>query len=584
MKRALSACLGMGLLVVFLCVVLSADDVGAGVLPRVPAVTASDTPTDTLTSTNTPDPCAPVWSVVSSPNVGTNTNELNAVAAVSANDVWAVGLYNNGSANQTLVEHWDGTAWSVISSPNLGTSQNVYGVAAVSANDVWAVGSYYDNNVGRSQPLAEHWDGSAWSVVPSPNGYVSVLYGVAAVSANDVWAVGFYRNGSGTYQTLMEHWNGIAWSVVASPNVGTYYNGLNGVAVVSDNDVWAVGIYRNVCCVYQTLVEHWDGTAWSVVASPNVGALGNGLNGVAAVSANDVWAVGYYTNSSTNMNEPLVEHWDGTAWSVVASASVGTGDYLLGVAAVSDNDVWAVGAGNGTLVEHWDGSVWSIVASPNPSTDTNFLDGVAVVSDNDVWAVGGTGNSSAPQTLAEHYALLCTPTNTPTSTTTPTPTPTPLLVGHVTWQGPPAQPNARQQQPITLTLKLTTTEVNYPSQNTDASGFFTVSLGSLPAGAYEWRAKGAKYLAGSGVVNLVGAPSTQVEMGLMRAGDANNDNLVSVADANIMRRTFGLCIGDVGYDARGDFDNSNCVSVVDFNLLRGNFGFGGAPPIGVRGK
>src|SRR5207248_11711462 len=46
------------------------------------------------TPSNTPAPCAPVWSVVSSPNL-TNGNNLNGVAAVSTNDVWAVGSYVN---------------------------------------------------------------------------------------------------------------------------------------------------------------------------------------------------------------------------------------------------------------------------------------------------------------------------------------------------------------------------------------------------------------------------------------------------------------------------------------------------------
>src|SRR5206468_9107024 len=92
---------------------------------------------------NTLTPCLP-WEVVSSPNVGTSDNQLRGVAAVSANDVWAVGDYSNGTGHQqTLVEHWNGTAWSVVPSPNVGTGHNVLnGVAAVSANDVWAVGTY----------------------------------------------------------------------------------------------------------------------------------------------------------------------------------------------------------------------------------------------------------------------------------------------------------------------------------------------------------------------------------------------------------------------------------------------------------
>ncbi|MFL5732753.1 MAG: dockerin type I domain-containing protein, partial [Chloroflexia bacterium] len=155
-----------------------------------------------------------------------------------------------------------------------------------------------------------------------------------------------------------------------------------------------------------------------------------------------------------------------------------------------------------------------------------------------------------------------------------------VVVGHVTWQGPPAQPSLRQQLPVTLTIKAGTTEINYPSQATDASGLFTVSVGSLVNGTYNWRAKGPKYLATSGTLTLSSATSTSAEMGLQRAGDGNGDNVVSVVDVNVLKLTYGLGLPDPGYDARADFDNNNFVSAPDFTLLKSNFGFGGAPPIG----
>ncbi len=58
----------------------------------------------------------------------------------------------------------------------------------------------------------------------------------------------------------------------------------------------------------------------------------------------------------------------------------------------------------------------------------------------------------------------------------------------------------------------------------------------------------------------------------MRAGDANNDNIVSVLDFNILKPTFGRGIGDPSYDARADFTNDQIVNINDFNLLKGNFG------------
>src|SRR5205823_15070810 len=141
-----------------------------------------------------------------------------------------------------------------------------------------------------------------------------------------------------------------------------------------------------------------------------------------------------------------------------------------------------------------------------------------------------------------------------------------------------AQPNALQQLPITLTLKSGGSEVNYATLNTDASGFFTVSVAGLANGAYSWRVKGPKYLANGGTVTLTGAARVNVEMGLMKAGDANNDNVINSSDFSILRGTFGRTLGDPGYDGRADFNGDNVVNSSDFNQLRSNFGQGGAPP------
>ena len=153
-----------------------------------------------------------------------------------------------------------------------------------------------------------------------------------------------------------------------------------------------------------------------------------------------------------------------------------------------------------------------------------------------------------------------------------------VLVGHVTWQGRPAQPNALNQLPITLTLKSALTEVNYAAQTTDASGFFTVSVNGMLPGQYQWRVKDPKYLANSGTT-IITIGTNRQEMGLMRAGDASNDNIVNVVDFNIMKSTFGRSVGQPDYDDRADWTGDQVVNVQDFNWLKLNFGTSGAPPI-----
>src|SRR5207249_125946 len=160
-----------------------------------------------------------------------------------------------------------------------------------------------------------------------------------------------------------------------------------------------------------------------------------------------------------------------------------------------------------------------------------------------------------------------TPTNTPTVTDTPiytytptntptiTPTPSTFLVGHVTWQGRPAQPNALQSLPITLTLRPSGGggATQYTGLTTDSSGFFTVTVDGL-SGSYNWRVKSAQpdptpaannpgWLAVTGTVSLPGTGTTQQEMGLQLAGDANNDNVVSASDFTLLKSTFGKSKG-----------------------------------------
>lgn len=167
----------------------------------------------------------------------------------------------------------------------------------------------------------------------------------------------------------------------------------------------------------------------------------------------------------------------------------------------------------------------------------------------------------------------------------------PELVGHITWQGRPAQPSALQQLPITLTVKSGATEANYPIRTTSASGFFTVPLTGLANGSYTWRVKSAQvgatlpdynpgFLAVSGTLTLTGASITNQEMGVQRSGDSNNDNIVNASDFIVLKNTFGKSIGQPGYDNRADFSGDTVVNSSDFILLKNNFGFSGAPPIG----
>ena len=387
-----------------------------------------------------PQDCVGQWAIVQSPNVP-YASALLGVDSVSPTNVWAVGLTwaPSSGIQRTLTEHWNGTSWSVVTSANASASDNALrSVSAISDHDIWAVGSYSMVSGSISRSLIEHWNGSVWSVVtapdpPGPGG--SDLMAVKAFPDNNVWAVGTYDDANGRKQTFALHWGGNAWTTVPSPNVGSASNWLLGVDGTADDNVWAAGyLDPGDGSPFQTLTLHWDGSSWIVIPSPNVGRAPNYLTGVAAVTQNDVWAVGY-TGSYPGPFETLIMRWDGVHWNVVASPNSPNGMPLWSVNAVSSTDVWAVGGyflnGSTSLIEHWDGSAWSILQSSDPpDTTQSELSGVVAVSATDVWAVGQFADSTiALQTLTKHYTSVCstgTPTPTSTSISNPTTTPTPL--------------------------------------------------------------------------------------------------------------------------------------------------------------
>ena len=108
-----------------------------------------------------------------------------------------------------------------------------------------------------------------WTRVPSPNPNPSLsedqLFGISAVSPSDAWAVGYWESNV-NYETLVEHWNGTGWSKVPSPNssIGLKGNGniLNGVSGLSSTDAWAVGNDSTGTYSYTVLILHWNGSQW----------------------------------------------------------------------------------------------------------------------------------------------------------------------------------------------------------------------------------------------------------------------------------------------------------------------------------
>ena len=301
-----------------------------------------------------------------------NDNNLNAVSCTSSNFCMAVGTYSGGgyeAIDQTLAETWNGTEWSILSTPDAGTNSNniLYGVSCTSPSFCVAVG-YDPANV--ESAMIEMWDGSSWTLEPSsgPNG--GVLNGVTCLGStgSDCVAVGDIPTSSGSSETLIMSWDGTSWSVGSSPNPDTGFNTLNGVSCTGPSDCLAAGFANNInTSPYDTLIETWNGSSWSVTQS-NSGTADAQLDGISCSSSDastGCLAVGHILGGA-DTTTPYAELWDGSVWSAVSIPNLRNGGVLASSECSSPTSCIAVGyTGVGTLAETLSGSSLSRMPTPN---------------------------------------------------------------------------------------------------------------------------------------------------------------------------------------------------------------------------
>jgi len=279
----------------------------------------------------------------------------------------------------------------------------LHAVSCTSATFCMAAGEYSTSSGGAT--LAERWNGKTWSVVTSPNPASSTfsrLYGVSCTGPSSCIAVGSQYNATTKVaKTLVEQWNGKAWSIAADAVVTGAPTGafLFGVACTSTTFCFAVGQRSVSGSVGATvLAERWNGHRWAIVATPKVAnARYLRLNAVSCTSTRYCAGVGYYLPPNAGPL-PLTEHCNGTAWTNVPNANtgeLGEGDLLVSVSCASPRSCIAAGeyelGGVGrpaTFVEQWAGKSWKLIKSADPARSYSALEGVSCKSATSCVAVG----------------------------------------------------------------------------------------------------------------------------------------------------------------------------------------------------
>ncbi len=381
------------------------------------------------------------WTIVTSPTSGSDNVPLGTACANSF-ECWSVGItivsFNNNASFTGLIDKWNGTSWAPVASstPSGGNGYGFFGVTCATSSDCWAVGAVTDGTGGATGPLTENWNGSTWSVVPSPEpsgAAGAILRDVSCTSISDCWAVGDTTAADSDEQNmLIDHWNGTAWTIVPAAPSGQTYDQLDGVTCVSPSDCWAAGVagpnqqMPNFLPIFpqavgnQAVIENWNGSTWSIV--PSGAPQPSYLASVTCVTASDCWASGSTMDAVGDAGGTLMERWNGSSWSVVSTPDQPGGNLLADVTCLDANSCWAAGSygtlggggGNGfdpqPMIEGWNGSSWSIQPIPDV-TALAFLNSVTCLRGTSCWATGSSvtnpngGNNPGLQSLIEQLVL-----------------------------------------------------------------------------------------------------------------------------------------------------------------------------------
>ena len=340
------------------------------------------------------------------------TAALNAVSCSSARVCVTVG---STPSKSPVVLRWNGTRWADVPVPR-PAADSLSAIWCGSATSCLAVGATELNAPGsRSAPLAELWNGRAWTVLPVPSPAHTVqssLTDIACTFLTACMAVGYYTtatSGSPPNYALAEGWNGETWRLERAVNQTPGVTTFSAVSCSSASDCTAV--FEG-----DLAAERWNGTVWTAQDPKPSGGAGPGdFSSVSCPAASNCIAVG---DSGGDDDQGQSEVWDGKSWAWPDLAPTESdGSLFSGVSCISAASCLAVGGAGGqvgevTLADRWNGKSWSPLQTPNvpPPAVDSMLDAISCASPTACMAVGnsdqGVGNNAYPaheRALAEWW-------------------------------------------------------------------------------------------------------------------------------------------------------------------------------------
>lgn len=354
------------------------------------------------TANNNDPQGSPVWSRVDDgpwEPYDTGFGDLDADLAFAL-----IGTPAEPDPPQVFVEDGCPSEWAEVDIPDLGPGEggipdlvgnvrnSLEDLVVLSPTDIWAVGTYgyqaLGSNDGASFALTMHYDGAAWTPVPTPNppnvlGQREVQLAAGdAVSSDLVYAAGTYTNEvPNSSDTLVMRWEGASWEQLISPGQSGF--GASGflfeaVAAIDADNIWFGGQFADAPGAPEAAMVHYDGSDFTTYLLPRDPAITTGahrIRAIAALGPDDVWAAGSAGGSAVAVGSSYVAHWDGSSWERIPTPNLGVLEIVRDIVVLAPDDVWISGVyrvippKGGPVIPtplflHWDGSSWTAVDSP----------------------------------------------------------------------------------------------------------------------------------------------------------------------------------------------------------------------------
>lgn len=319
------------------------------------------------------------WAIQKTPApYGATTTDLLGVSCPDRRSCIAVGL----GTPLPLAESWDGRSWRLMrtAAPPGASYAQFHNISCTARDFCMAVGAYNHSgdNGAAGVPLAEIWNGANWrlAIPPTPtDAQYSALGSVSCTAPNACMAVGSYSVATGESRPMAQIWNGHAWSILAVPTpAGATGTPLSSVScTAAADDCHAVGWSSDDFGGQQVIALAWDGSRWTAQAVPTLS--GPVLSAVSCPAVDACTAVGNYVDATRGVKSlVLVLH--GGTWTMQPSASPSPVAELslLGLSCRDTGDCTAVGAYETkdfttitAFAETSTGGHWSVQRVPVPA-------------------------------------------------------------------------------------------------------------------------------------------------------------------------------------------------------------------------